>query len=54
MIDGKRMKLAILITCLMWFSVFIYITRRKHVKTSNIKQYEISKDYERMEKLVEL
>jgi hypothetical protein len=54
MIDGKRMKLAILITCLMWFSVFIYLTQRKHVKTLEIKPYEISKDYERLEKLVEL
>ena len=52
--DETKLKLAILIMCLTWFGTFIYLTQRKTVKTLNIKPYEISKDYERLEKLVEL
>ena len=52
--DENKLKLAILIMCLAWFGTFIYITQRKHVKTIEIKPYEIDKNYERMEKLVEL
>ena len=50
--DELKLKLAILIMCLTWFGVFVYLTQRKHVKTLNIKPYEISKDFERMEELV--
>lgn len=50
--DEIKFKLAILTMCLTWLGTFIYLTQRKHVKMINIKPYEISKDFERMEELV--
>jgi len=51
--DEIKVKLAILTMCLAWFGTFVYLTQRKHVKTIKIKPYEISSNFEEMEKLVE-